>query len=127
MNLVHWLYLLLAITTLFLAIVLITGKRGKRKWHLISVCILAVFLIATIVLAREAGTIFTFPQDRHDIHMPLARLATLLLFGPLITGILYWYGKVPRVAHLIPVVLFVLSVLAAFATGAWMMAGAVPK
>lgn len=127
MSFASWLYVGLAVTTLLLVASIVSGKLGKRKAHLWWVIVTGVSLFITIWLAKEAGKHYNFPEDRHAIHMPLARLAFVLLLGPLITGPLHWFGKVSRRAHLIPVILFVVAVLAAFGTGAWMMAGATEK
>lgn len=122
-----WMYLFLAFTTAGIVATLITGKKGLRRPHLLSVIATTVLLLATLYFAKETGKILDFPKDRHDVHMPLARTAFYSLLAPVTTGILHWFGKIGKRGHRIAVGIFLVALAAALGTGAWMMMGATAK
>lgn len=119
--------LFLGLSVAMLIAVWVTGLRAKRGLHLSCVIAMVIFLLATIYFAWSVGKLLQFPPDRYAIHMPLARIAFYMLFAPVVTGSMHWFGKISRKAHLFAAILFTVMTLAAFATGAWMMMGAAPK
>lgn len=124
---VSWMYLFLAATAVAIVATLVTGKKGLRRAHFSCVAAMTALLLVTLYFAKESGKALDFPADRHDIHMPLARIAFYSLAAPLLTGLLHWRGKVGKGVHGFGVTLFLLCLVAALGTGAWMMMGATAK
>ncbi len=98
-------------------------KRQKRRLHLFLVGITLAFLVTTIALALELGEHYDLVAAGWitPLHMSIARVATVSLLLPLVTGIqVIRTGQVGRAHRASALTCFTLIALAA-ATGFWMV------
>ncbi len=119
MVVVFW--VLFASTVAALAATAWAGIRGRRRTHFVCVAITLTLLYATIRMTRSLVENVTFREWDLAFHLNFAITATALIVPVAITGIGYAMrgGRVWRLLHRTAVILFVVAVLVATATGIW--------
>jgi len=119
----------LVVTVLLLVATVATGLTARLRAHLVLVAVTVLSLGVTIWFAEQLGLEYdlTAAGAIKDVHLSLAKLATLSYLGPLASGFATLRDRAHKKLHLrIALVTVVLTVLAA-ATGAWMLALAEPR
>lgn len=102
--------------------------KRRRRLHLSLVGLSVCLLVWTIIAALELGTGYDLHSAGriYPVHMFLARLATLGLVLPVVTGLITLRtGKLHRYHRQCAFAAFSLIVLAAI-TGIWMILAATP-
>jgi len=115
---------LLLTTVVMLVFAAWTGRRRRLRPHLVFVAGSLIALASAIYFALQVG-------ERYDleaagvitpVHLTIARIATVSYLGPLITGpLVVWRRIPPRWHHRLAWTAFGLTV-AATVTGIWMLA-----
>ncbi|MCA8950516.1 MAG: hypothetical protein KDE27_13510 [Planctomycetes bacterium] len=99
---------------------MVSGLRRRRRFHLVLGPAAMVALTAAIVFTEELVRRYDFPPENLRFHLWFAKTAALLALPVIVTGIgLVWRPRWRRL-HLFAVVLWLLSVVVATATGFWM-------
>jgi hypothetical protein len=102
---------------------LVTGFRAKRKLHIPLVALTVASLVWAIVMAERTGQLYDLEAAGRikDVHLALAKTATLAYLLPLATGIATLRNPRRRALHKKCAFLAVALTLLAFGTGTWMM------
>ena len=118
---VLWFWLSFVSTVAALVGVLVTGLRRRRRQHFTFAVAFIVLLAVTIWLTESLMRSVEFPREELDFHLKFAMSATFLLLPVVVSGLMLARrgGRVVRWIHRIAVVVFVVAVLLATATGIW--------
>ena len=83
----------LAVTLAFLGCVVVTGRKGRRKPHVILVACAIGSLATAIYFAEQLGELYDLESAGAitPIHLFLARLTVGAYLLPIVTGMLTWY------------------------------------
>ena len=114
-------------TVVLLVAALSTGFLHKRKLHLWLGPLTIVSLTIAIVLTEKLMQHYTFPKDELAFHLIFAKAGGLLALPVVVTGIWLWRQPRARLWHSIAVVVWLIAVLTATATGLWMFSHGVAK
>ena len=114
-------------TVVLLVAALCTGFLRKRKLHLWLGPLTIVSFTIAIVLTEQLMQHYTFPKDELAFHLIFAKAGGLLALPVVVTGIWLWRQPRARVWHRIAVVVWLIAVLTATATGLWMFSHGVAK
>lgn len=117
----------LAATLVALAAALVLAHKHQPKGHIAAVAVFVLGLLATLFFAETLGARFDFPATSRNVHLPLAFAATAALFAPMITGVLFYTGRLRRDVHVWAARVFLVLAVAAIGTGFWMLSGRTPK
>ena len=113
----------LALTLVLLGLVVATGLRARRRWHISFVALAVASLCATIACARRLGDHYDLASAGAitPIHLTLAKIATAAYLLPIATGLRTIFRPGTRPLHR-RLAFFVLglTVLTAM-TGTWMI------
>lgn len=93
--------LFFALTLVFLGLVVATGLRAKRRWHLLFVACALASLVATIVWALRLGEHYDLRSAGviTPIHLFIAKMATVAYVFPLLTGLRTIFHPKTRSLH----------------------------
>ena len=111
----------LALTVALLTATVITGSRHQRRAHLRLVPLAVISLVVSIFLAEQSGRRFTFAPGIRSVHLMIAKVSTLLILAPIITGFLSLKSADAHPLHGKSVFLFLVGCVATVVTGTWMM------
>ncbi|MCA8942135.1 MAG: hypothetical protein KDB80_06195 [Planctomycetes bacterium] len=116
---VGWFWGSFVLTVVLLLATVWMGLRGARRAHFVCVALFVAMLYVTVRLTRGLVESLDFPDDELAFHLRFAITASALLVPVLLTGLGYarWGGRKWRLWHRTAVIVFVVSVLAATATG----------
>lgn len=107
----------LAGTIVLLALVLWTGRAGRRRLHGALAFAAAGVLALAIALAEQVARSWEFVPAVLSTHLVLAFTGAGLALLALTSGVLYAAGRLPRRIHLALAGLFLSFVLLASSTG----------
>ena len=112
-----------ALTLVLLALVVVTGFRAKRRWHLSFVACTVACLGVTIAFALELGKHFDLKAAGAitPIHLTLAKVATASYLLPAVTGLRTIFVPATRRLHRKAAFVALALTVAAAITGTWMM------
>lgn len=111
---------LLFITAVLVAATLWTGRQRKRALHYTMAVTAVVALLVTIREAGIFGEGFEFEPLRLNVHLFCAALCLLSLPAVAFTGMKLRKDPTARGKHQRMILLFLLTLLATFATAGWM-------
>ena len=115
------------VTVLLLVAALVTGFGRRRRAHLWIGPLTMVVLTVTIVLTEQLMKQYDFPPDELAFHMWFAKAGGLLALPVIATGLWLWRRPEARRWHRAAVIVWLVSVLAATATGLWLFGLGVAK
>ncbi|MEM7200326.1 MAG: hypothetical protein AAF628_08685 [Planctomycetota bacterium] len=121
-----WFWVSFAVTGAGAAVATTAGWRRQRRLHLWTGPSTLLVLFVTVLLAERLAGEREFPDYAMRIHLPCAKTAGLLAIGVALTGVVLWRSGRGRVAHRVCVLLFLLGVVVATATGCWAFFLSVP-
>ena len=124
-TILFWIFLPLTLAGLCAAV--FTGKRGKRRLHLILAPSTLGLLAVTIFLAEQMGRVRIFPEDELRIHLWFAQSAAVLALPVIFTGIMLVRRPGWRRVHFVCVLLFLAVAVTATCTGVWAFSLSTPK
>ncbi|MFK7742333.1 MAG: hypothetical protein AB8H80_18615 [Planctomycetota bacterium] len=107
------------LTVLLLVVSLVSGFGGKRKLHVVTGPLTIVSLAVAIWLTEQLMRQYEFPREELDFHLIFAKSGGLLALPVAITGIWYLRSPKARLWHRAAVLIWLVSVLMATATGLW--------
>ena len=112
-----------ALTLAFLAQVVVTGYRAKRRWHNAFVACAVASLGVTIAFALELGELYDLEAAGAitPIHLTLAKVATACYVLPIVTGLRTIFVPSGKRLHKKVAFLVLALTVAAAITGTWMM------
>jgi hypothetical protein len=116
-----------ALTVVALALALVTGRRGRRRAHLVVGPLALVLLAIAILFAEKLASVRSFPPGALAVHLVFAKTGALLALPVIVTGLLLLRNPRWRRAHWCCVLLFLAGVLTATGTGAWVFARSTPQ
>ena len=112
-----------ALTLVFLALVVVTGFRAKRRWHVTFVGCAVACLGVTIAFALRLGELYDLQAAGAitPIHLTLAKVATASYLLPAGTGLRTIFVPSTRRLHRKAAFVALALTVAAAITGTWMM------
>ena len=116
----------LALTLVLLALVVVTGLRARRRWHIPLVACALAGLGTTIYYAEQMGEHYDLATAGviTPIHLWIAKITTLSYLLPLATGIRTLYDPRMRRWHRRVAFLVLWLTLITAITGTWMILAA---
>jgi hypothetical protein len=117
----------LAVTVIFLALTIRSGKKGARKSHFYLVALTLLALLGAIWQAEMYGRDFVFDSVRLSVHLGFAFAALLCFPGVVFSGFKLISAPNWRLAHNRWVGAFVSLVGFAVLTAIWMFLDAQSK
>ena len=118
------------LTLVAAAAALVTGRTGRRRAHYASAVSAVVVLGFTIYFARRLTEARELPGPELEFHLIFAKSGAVLVLPVIATGLwMAWTkgrSRVARICHRSAVVLWLLVVLVATATGIWMYSLSTP-
>lgn len=106
-------------TVLLLVLALVTGFGHRRRAHLWVGPLTMVSLAITIVLTEQLMRQYDFPRGDLDFHLYFAKAGGILALPVIVTGLWLWRRPKARLWHRAAVIVWLISVLTATATGLW--------
>lgn len=122
-----WFWIVFPITLALLSVALWTGRRKRRRVHLLLAPLSMVFLGLAILLAVRMGQTRDFPAAEMRIHRAIAVTAALLALPVILSGLALFRSPSWRRVHRICVTLFLVAAVAASATGIWVFSMSTPR
>ena len=116
----------LALTLVLLALVVATGLRAKRRWHIPFVACAVASLGLTIWYADQVGKLYDLESAGAitPIHLTLAKITTAAYLLPIASGLRTIFRPANRRLHRkLAFLVLGMTVLTAI-TGTWMMLAA---
>ncbi|MFN0009172.1 MAG: hypothetical protein ACKVXR_14815 [Planctomycetota bacterium] len=112
-----------ALTLVLLGLVVATGLRAKRRWHVTFVAAAVASLGVTIVFAVALGKHYDLEAAGPitPIHLTIAKLAAASYVLPIVTGLRTIFVPSTRRLHRKVAFLALALTVAAAITGTWMM------
>jgi hypothetical protein len=113
----------LTLTLVGLALVVVTGLRACRRWHLTAVAATVAALGTTIFFAERLGALYDLGSAGAitPVHLFLAKLTTLAYLAPLTTGVLTIRDARWRPRHRLCAFLVLGLTVVTAVTGTWMV------
>lgn len=109
-----------ALTLLCVTGALVSGFRGRRRFHLVLGPAAMVALTFAIVFTEELVRRYEFPAENLRFHLLFAKSAAFLALPVIVTGLWLWRSPRARRWHRLSVWVWLASVLIATGTGFWM-------
>lgn len=126
-TIVGWFWVSFGATLALAALAIWSGFGGGRRVHLVAGPATMVLLTVTILLTERFARARAFPEAEMGIHLWFAKTAALLALPVIATGILTARRPTWRKRHRIAVLLFLLAVVIATATGIWVFSLSTPR
>ena len=115
------------VTVLLLVAALLTGATKRRRVHLVVGPLTMIALTVAIILTEQLLRSYEFPAGDLAFHLVFAKAGGLLAVPVIATGVWYWRSAKARLWHRAAVILWLVAVLTATATGLWLFSVGTPK
>ena len=114
-------------TVLLLVLSLVTGFGRRRRAHLCIGPLTMVSLGVAIYFTEQLMRQYDFPDGELQFHLFFAKAGGLLALPVIVTGLWLWRSEAARLWHRGAVIVWLIAVLTATATGLWLFGLGTPK